>query len=140
MSAPDYFIRDINALNVPAPLLGEVMIMWASLSPDEWKNFDRRLERVVEIICKKDRSEENLMLAMAVTLRLMALDSMVVDSEIRGWLMPGRSSSGITYLHGDLLKAAAEEVILEGPNGEPTFARTSFRARLMALAATRGSA
>jgi hypothetical protein len=58
MSVPDYFIRHINALNVPAPLLGEVMIMWASLSPDEWKNFDPRLERVVEFICKKDRCEE----------------------------------------------------------------------------------
>ena len=140
MSVPDYFIRDINALNVPAPLLGDVMIMWASLPPDEWKNFDQRLERVVEFICKKDRSEESLMLAMAVTLRLMALDCVVADPEIRGWLMPGRSSSEVTYLHGDLLRVAAEEVVLEGPNGEPTFARASFRARLMALAATRGSA
>lgn len=126
MSAPDHFIRDINALSVPAPLLGEVMIMWAGLPPDEWANFDRKLERVVEFIDKNDRSEKHFMLAMAVALRLMALDSMVVDPEIRGWLMPGQSSSGITYLHGDLLKVAAEEVILEGPHGEPTFAPASF--------------
>ena len=34
MSAPDHFIRNINALNVPASLLGEVMIVWASLPPE----------------------------------------------------------------------------------------------------------
>jgi hypothetical protein len=140
MSAPDQFIRDINALNVPAALLGEVIIMWASLPPDEWKDFDRKLSRVVEFVGESGSKEESLMLAMAVALRLMALDSMMADPEIRGWLIPGKSCSGITYIHGDILKVAAEEVIVQGPNGEPTFAQVTFRARLMALAVARGRA
>jgi hypothetical protein len=140
MSAPDQFIRDINALKVPAALLGEVMIMWASLPPDEWKDFDRKLARVVEFVGEKGGNEESLMLAMAVALRLMALDTMMADPEIRGWLVPGKSCGGITYVHADILKVAAEEVILEGPKGEPTFAPATFRAHLMALAVTRGRA
>lgn len=80
------------------------------------------------------------MLGMAVALRLMALDVMVVDPELRGWLMSERLPDGITYIHGDLLIVAAEQAVLEGPAGEPTFDRASFRARLMQLAAARGQA
>ena len=54
--------------------------------------------------------------------------------------MSERSPDGITYIHGDLLKVAAEEVILEGPSGEPIFDRVSFRTRLMELAAAGGHA
>jgi hypothetical protein len=78
------------------------------------------------------------MLAMAVALRLMALDAMVVDPELRGWLMSERLPDGITYIHGDLLKVAAEQAVLEGLAGEPIFDRASFCTRLMELATARG--
>lgn len=135
----DQFMQDIKALKVSSEILGQVMIMWASLSPDEWKDFDRRLQRVVEFVGEKDRGEGAPMLAMAVTLRLMALDTMAVDPASRGWLLPG-ARDGITYIHGDLLKAAAEEIILAGPQGEPTFAPEGFRIRLMELTAVHGQA
>lgn len=78
------------------------------------------------------------MLAMAVALRLMALDAMVVEPELRGWLMSERSPDGVTYIHGDLLKVAAEQAVLEGPAGEPIFDPVSFRTRLMELTVARG--
>lgn len=140
MSAPDEFIQDINAQTVSAPLLGKVMHMWASLPHDEWQDFDRKLERVVEFVSREHGGEDSSMVAMAVALRLMALDAMIVDPEIRGWLMSDRSSNGITYIHGDLVKVAAEQALLEGPAGEPTFDRSSFRSRLMELAEARGRA
>jgi len=140
MSAPDEFIQEINAQNVPAPLLGRVMHLWASLPRDEWRDFDRKLERVVELVGREQDGDNSPMLAMAAALRLMALDAMVVDPELRGWLMSERSPDGITYIHGDLLKVAAEQTILEGPAGEPIFDRVSFRTRLMELAAARGHA
>lgn len=139
MSPPDQFIRDINAQKVSAPLLGEVMTIWASLPADEWNDFNSRLQRVVDFIDKRGGCETSPMLAMAVALRLMALHGVVMDPEMRGWLMSGRTCNGMTYLHGDLLKVAAEEVILEGPTGEPAN-REAFLARLMELAATRGRA
>ena len=140
MSAPDEFMQEINAQSVPAPLLGRVMHLWASLPRDEWRDFDRKLERVVELVGREQDGDNSPMLAMAAALRLMALDAMVVDPELRGWLMSERSPDGITYIHGDLLKVAAEQVILEGPAGEPIFDRVSFRTRLMELAAARGHA
>lgn len=140
MSAPDQFIRAINAQKVTPPLLGEVMILWASLPSREWRDFDRRLERVVEFVGKKNGADDSPMLAMAVALRLMALDAMIVDPELRGWLMSERSPDGVTYIHGDLLKVAAEQAVLEGPAGEPTFDRVSFRTRLLELADASGRA
>lgn len=139
MSAPDEFIQEINAQRVSAPLLGKVMHLWASLPRNEWRDFDRRLERVVELV-GKERGDDSPMLAMAVALRLMALDAMVVEPELRGWLMSERLPDGITYIHGDLLKVAAEQVLLEGVAGEAIFDRSSFRTRLMELAAARGHA
>jgi hypothetical protein len=139
MPAPADFMREVNAQEVSAPLLGKVMRLWASLPCDEWHDFDRRLERVVELVGKEHRGEDSPMLAMAAALRLMALDAMVVDPELRGWLISERSPDGTTYIHGDLLRVAAEQPVLEGPAGEPTIDRTSFRTRLMELAATRGS-
>ena len=140
MSAPDAFMQEINAQKVSAPLLGKVMLLWASLPRDEWRGFDRRVEHVVELDDTEAGAEGSPMLAMAVALRLMALDAMVVDPELRGWLMSERSPDGITYIHGDLLKIAAEQAVLEGPAGEATFDRVSFRAHLMQLDATRGQA
>src|SRR5215472_1441868 len=123
MSAPDEFIQEINAQKVSAPLLGKVMHLWASLPRDEWRDFDRRLERVAELVSREHDGEASPMLAMAAALRLMALDAMVIDPELRAWLMSERLPDGITYIHGDLLKVAAEQAVLEGPDGEPFFDR-----------------
>ena len=140
MSSPHEFIRDINAQKVPAALLGKVMHLWASIPREEWRDFDRKLEHVLELVSKEHSGEGAPLLAMAAALRLMALDALVVDPELRGWLMSERSPGGITYIHGDLLKVAAEQPILEGCAGEPIFDRASFRARLMELTAMRGHA
>ena len=53
MSAPAEFMQDINAQRVSAPRLGEVMHLWVSLPRDEWNDFDRKLERVVELVGKE---------------------------------------------------------------------------------------
>lgn len=138
MSAPDEFMQEINAQKVSAPLLGKVMHLWASLPRNDWCDFDTRLERVVELVGREHDGDASPMLAMAAALRLMALDAMVVDPEFRGWLLSERSPDGITYIHGDLLKIAAAQVVLAGPAGEPIFDRVSFRMRLMEMTATRG--
>lgn len=140
MAAPEDFIREINAQRVSPSLLGEVMHLWASLPRDEWADFDRRLERVVALVERKNPDEGSPMLAMAAALRLMALDALVVDPEFRGWLVSERSQDGITYIHGDLLQIAAAQEVLEGPAGEPAFDRVKFRTRLMELTSARGSA
>src|SRR4029078_1990507 len=131
MAAPNEFMREINAQKVSAPLLGKVMHLWASLPREEWQDFDQKLERVVDFVGKENGGDP--MLAMAIALRLMALDALVLDPEFRGWLITEHSPGGITYIHGDLLQIAADQMILEGAEGEPLFDRNSFRTRLLQL-------
>jgi hypothetical protein len=140
MPAPDEFMQQINAQKVSAPLLGKIMHLWASLPGDEWRDFDRRLERVVELVAGEHGGDGSPMLAMAVALRLMALDALVLDPEFRGWLIIEHAPEGITYIHGDLLQIAAVQTVLEGPDGEPAFDRNSFRECLMELITAKGRA
>ena len=140
MSAPDEFMREINAQKVAAALLGKVMHLWASLPRDEWQDFDRKLERVVDLVGKENGGDGAPMLAMAIALRLMALDALVLDPEFRGRLITEHSTGGVTYIHGDLLQIAADQMILEGAEGEPLFDQNSFRIRLLQLTSTRGRA
>ena len=95
MSAPDDFMRDINAQKLSAPLLGKVMPLGASLPPDEWNDFDRNLERVVDLVGKEHCGDDGPMLAMTAALRLMALDALVFDPEFRGGLITEHSPDGI---------------------------------------------
>ena len=46
-------MHDINAQKVSASLVGKVMHLRASLPREEWNDdFDRKLERVVELVAK----------------------------------------------------------------------------------------
>jgi hypothetical protein len=65
---------------------------------------------------------------------------LVLVPEFRRRLITEHSPGEITYIHGDLLRIAAEQLVLEGPDGEPAFDRNSFRANLIELTTARGHA
>lgn len=140
MSSDEDFIREINRVNVAPSLLGEVMLRWASVPAEIARDFDQKLKHVLDYVTKRDSSPRGPMLAMAVALRLMALDEIVAAPDFRGWLVTERSRDGITFIHGDLLKVAAEQALLPGTAGDPVFDADAFRARLIELTATRGQA
>jgi hypothetical protein len=139
MPAFKKFQTDINATKVSADLLGEVMLMYASLSSEEWEDFDLKIIRVIELLKGKNYGKESEFLAMTIAIRLMALDSILLNAEFRGFQYP-RDARGISYIHGDLLKAAAEELILEGPQGQPIFEVEAFRQTVLRIAASKGQA
>jgi hypothetical protein len=72
------FKGDINRTAVSAELLGEVMMMYAEIAPEE-RGFEARAERVVALLTKKGHGEKRGLLAMAVMIRLMALDAILAD-------------------------------------------------------------
>ncbi len=138
-SSDDDFLREINAIAVPPPLLGEVTTLWASLPEEEWRDFDRRLAHALAFVGQRVPGDQAPMLAMAVALRLMALDVIVRNPENRAWLFPG-AQDDITYLHGDVVKVAAQADLLTDPAGDPFFSQDVFRTHLLTLAAARGRA
>ena len=138
MSSDEEFLREINVLDVPPALLGEVMIMWAALPAEVWRDFDKRLEHVLELVSRYDHTTDAPMRAMAVALRVMALDTIIEDPANRGWLVG--SGDGIKFVRADLVNIAASEPLRPGPQGHPAFNRQTFQARLMEVTVARGRA
>lgn len=138
MSSDQEFMHEINALDVPPAWLGEVMIMWAALPAEVWRDFDKRLEHVLELVSRHDRTADAPMRAMAVALRVMALDTIIEDPANRGWLVG--SDGSIKFVRSDLVKIAASEPLHTGPEGQPAFNRQTFHARLMEVVAAQGRA
>ncbi len=133
------FKSRINATKVAPELLGEVMAMIASTPGAERDDLDARAHRIVDHLARKDPGGNSGLLAMAITIRLMALDSVMDDRLVKRWLIPA-SEPSITYVHADLLRVAVEEPVIEGPEGQPAFVIASFCRRLTAVAASRGRA
>ena len=132
------FKDDINRTAVSAELLGEVMMMYGEIAPEE-RGFEARAERVVALLTKKGHGEKPGPLAMAIMIRLMALDAILESSKVQGWTLPG-AEPGVTYVHSALLRAAAEETVIEGSKGQPMFDTANFRRRVLQMAATGGRA
>lgn len=130
------FKRQINAIQVAPELLGEVMLIYATLPAAE-QTFEGRAKRIVALLTDRKMDDAGI-LAMAVTVRLMALDGALADDGIRHWTLPGDQPER-TYVHASVLRAACEETILEGPEGQPIFDPDGFRARVLRCAAASGS-
>lgn len=133
------FKRCINAITVSPELLGEAMTMIANLPAAEKSVFEARTVRVVELVEQKGWGEASCLMAMAITVRLMALDSVLDDRVVKEWQLPA-AECGVSYVHHEVLRVAAEEPVLEGPNGQPVFAISAFCTRLAATAASKGRA
>jgi len=74
-------------------------------------------------------------LALAVSFRLQALARLMEDGGGRGWTLPGEP--GCTFVHEELVRAAAEEPMIE-VNNQVAFDPMSLHRRLLALAEMHG--
>ena len=54
---------------------------------------------------------------------------------MRGWPLPA-GQDGADFVHPDLIRAAAEEPVIEDANGQPAFDPESFRNRVLLLTGT----
>jgi hypothetical protein len=133
------FKSDINRAIVTGQLLGDVMLAYAAMPIEARSVFENRVNRVLDLLEEKGHGKNRGLLAMAITVRLMALDAILGDERIEGWTIRGREP-GMTYVHADLLSAAAEEPVLEDPRGEPVFDTENFRRRVLEITGTRGHA
>jgi hypothetical protein len=130
------FKQQINAIQVTPELLGEVMLVYTTMPAAE-QTFEGRAQRVVALLTER-KAENAGMLAMAVTVRLMALDVALADDGIRHWTLPGDQPER-TYVHASVLRAACKEAVLESPQGQPMFDPERFRERVLQCAAAAGS-
>ena len=80
--------NDLNKIAVTPELLDEVMVKYAALPPAE-RIFEARARRVIALLRDRGHGANCGLLAMAITIRLMALDVILKDHEVQGWTLPG---------------------------------------------------
>jgi hypothetical protein len=78
-------------------------------------------------------------LALAINFRITAVTQLVRDDHVKGWTLSDREE-GISYLHADIIKAAAKEPLIEDSDSAVAFDENSFVRRVLHLTQARGRA
>jgi len=113
--------------------------MHAAMPAEDRGVFEARAIRLFKLLERKGLGDNRATLAMAIDFRLQALARLQKDSVLRGWSIPG-AEPGLEYIHADVLKAAAQEPIIEDEAKQAAFDAESFRHRVLANAEARGRA
>jgi hypothetical protein len=130
-------LKRANETKVDPQLMGEILEAVADLPADD-RDFEGTTIEIVKRVHELDLPDEQRGdLAMAINFRLMALARLMEKGGGRGWTAPGKE--GCTFVHEELVQAAAEEPMIE-VESQITFDPESFHRRLLALAEPHGEA
>ena len=128
------FLDRVNRTKVSAHLLVEVLQMHAAMAPEDRPLFEARAFHIFELLKSKGvRTNRIASLATAINFRLMALARLERDAALRGWSIP-RQEPGASLISGEVVKAAAEEPLIEKAEKQAAFDAESFRRRVLRLA------
>ena len=134
------FLEKVNRTLVAPELLGEAMQMHAEMPVEDRRVFEGRSVALFQMLTDKGfKGRRHADLAMAIEFRLQALSRLIEAGITRGWTLPG-GADGRTYLHADVLWAAAREPLIESADKQPSFDPDGFSRRLMELTQAKGQA
>jgi hypothetical protein len=130
-------LRDANRAKVDPQLMEQVLEAVDALPP-EHRDFEGMTIEIVKLVSELGLPErERTKLSLAINFRLMALGRLTKSGGGRGWTFP--AGKGCTYLHEELIRAAAEEPMIL-VDDDVSFDADSFHRRLLALAEPHGEA
>lgn len=133
------FLKKVNRTPVTSDLLADALELHASMVPEDRDVYEARMFKLFQYLDDKGLQKKRGELAMAIDFRLTALARLQSDQALRGWTLPG-TEAGMDYIHADLLKAAADEPVIEDEQKQAAFDVESFRRRVLGIAETRGQA
>ena len=132
-------LNRVNQTKLAAELLGDAAEMHAGLPADDRNSFEGRAISLFKMLDRRGLGRKRADLAIAIDFRLTALARLLQDRQVRGWTLPA-GHDGADFVHPDLIRAAAEEPVIEDANGQPAFDPESFRNRVLRLTGTQGKA
>ena len=130
-----------NRTRVPPELLVEAIELFAEMPCEEEQSvFDLRTLRLVDFLRAKGfTGTHHADLVVAITFRSFALSHLVRCEPVNGWIISAEER-GMTRLHAEIIRAAAEEALIEDPDIVATFDVRSFARRILHLAQPQGRA
>ena len=126
-----------NRTRVPPELLVEAIELFAEMPCEEEQSvFDVRTLRLVDFLRAKGFSgRHHADLVVAITFRSFALAHLVQSDPVKGWIISA-DERGMTRLHAEIVRAAAEE----DPDSAVVFDVRSFTPHLLFVAQPQGRA
>ena len=129
-----------NRTRVPPELLVEAIELFTEMPREEQSVFDVRTPRLVDFLRAKGFSgRHHADLVVAIIFRSYALAHLVRCEPVNGWIISAEER-GMTQLHAEVIRAAAEEALVEDPDSVATFDVRSFARRILHLAQPQGRA
>lgn len=137
------FLDRVNRVPVSVDLLVDALAMHAKMPVADRGDYRARACRTLDLLDRKGlcRTADDLhILAMLIDLRLSAVARLeVMNRVLKGWSIPA-GEFGVSSLHLDVIRAAAEEPLIEDGEGQACFNPDSFQQRLLAIATPAGRA
>ena len=134
------FLDKVNRTMVAPELLGEAMQMHAEMPVQDRRVFEGRSVALFQMLADKGfKGRRHADLALAIEFRLQALSRLIDDGIARGWTLPS-GADGRTYLHADVLWAAAREPLIESADKQASYDPDGFSRRLLELTEAKGRA
>ncbi len=133
-------LAKVNRTKVVPELLLDVIKAHSEVPAEDRPVLEARIFRISQLLSGrglKGRRHNDVLLA--IQFRLEALARLIEADATRGWTMPGLES-GVTSIDIDLLTAAAQEPLIEGPDGHAAFDADSFQKRVLKISETNGQA
>jgi hypothetical protein len=110
------------------------------MPPEVRSVFDVRTLRLVDFLTAKGFSgRHHADLVVAITFRSFALAHLVQSDPLKGWIISA-DERDMTRLHAEIVRAAAEEALVEDRDSVATFDVRSFARRILHLAQPQGRA
>lgn len=134
------YLRRVNRTRVSSTILAEAMERHSNMPAEDRGVFEAFAFELFRFLTEKGfQGNRHSDLAIAINFRLTALARLVQGDQVRGWTLPG-DTEGMTYLHADVMKAAAKEPLVEDDNGQAVFDGPAFAQHVLSVAAARGRA
>jgi hypothetical protein len=110
------------------------------MPPEVRSVFDVRTLRLVDFLRAKGfAGRHHADLVVAITFRSFALAHLVQSDPVKGWIISA-DERGMTRLHAEIVRAAAEEALVEDPDSAVVFDVRSFTPHLLFVAQPQGRA
>jgi hypothetical protein len=132
-------LNRVNQTKLAAELLGDAAEMHAGLPATDRSSFEGRAISLFKMLDRRGLGRKRADLAIAIDFRLTALARLLQDRQVHGWTLPA-GHDGADFVHPDLIRAAAEEPVIEDANGQPAFDPKRFRDRVLRLTGAQGEA
>jgi hypothetical protein len=128
----------VNRTPISPKLLGEAMELHSEMAANDRPVVDAQIFQLIEFLKDKGfTGRRHSDLVVAINFRLMALARLVQGDHVKGWTVPCQEKD-LTYLHGDVLKAAAMEALIEDEDGFVLFDANTFALRVLELSSPEG--